>query len=71
MLASSLDDSERAWDSAEKPPGMESAEEIRGAIMENDKEKRLTNEVEEYKQNRTINDAELNKEEIQLAEGKC
>ena len=38
--------------------------------MENDKEKRLTNEVEEYKQNRTINDAELNKEEIQLAEGK-
>lgn len=69
-LASSLDDSERAWDSAEKPPGMESAEAIRGAIMENDKEKRLTNEVEEYKQNRTINDAELNKEEIQLAEGK-
>jgi len=70
-LASSLNDSQSAWDSAEKPIGMDSSEGISTALLDKEMEKKLTKDVDEYKEKKAIIDAGLEKDEIKQAEGKA
>jgi len=69
-LGDSQTDCQNAWDSAEKPTDMDSSDRISAALMDNEMELKLTNDVEDYKANRAINNAELETDDIKEAEGK-
>ena len=69
-LVDSQTDCQNAWDSAEKPTGMDSSEGISAALLDNETELRLTKIVEGYKAKRAINSAELDTEDLKEAEGK-
>ena len=69
-LAASLNDSQKAWDCAEKPIGMESSEGISAALLDSEMEKKVTKDVKDYTEKRALNDAELEKDEIKQAESK-
>ena len=69
-LAASLNDSQKAWDDAEKPFGMDSSEGVSAGLLDSELEKKLTKEVKHYTEGRVLNDAELEKDDIKQAEGK-
>lgn len=69
-LVDSQTDCQNAWDSAEKPTGMDSSEGISAALLDNETELGLTKIVEDYKAKRAINSAELDTEDVKEAEGK-
>lgn len=69
-LVDSQADCQNAWNSAEKPTGMNSSEGIAAALLDNETELELTKNVEGYKAKRAINDAELDTDDVKEAEGK-
>lgn len=69
-LVDSQTDCQNAWDSTDKPTGMDSSEGISAALLDNETEQERTNEVEDYNAKRAINNAELETDDIKGAEGK-
>ena len=69
-LVDSQTDCQNAWDSAERPTGMDSSEGISAALLDNETEQELTTNVEGYQAKRAINESELDTDDVKEAEGK-
>ena len=69
-LVATQTDCQNAWDSAERPTGMDSSEGISAALLDNEKELEFTKNVEGYQAKRAINESELDTDDVKEAEGK-
>ena len=69
-LVATQTDCQNAWDSAERPTGMDSSEGISAALLDNEKELEFTKNVEDYQAKRAINESELDTDDVKEAEGK-
>ena len=69
-LIDSQTDCQNAWDSAERPTGMDSSEGISAALLDNETELELTKNVEGYQAKRAINKSELDTDDVKEVEGK-
>ena len=68
-LVDSQTDCQNAWDSAERPTGMDSSEGISAALLDNETELEFTKNVEGYQAKRAINESELDTDDVKEAEG--
>ena len=69
-LVATQTDCQNAWDSAERPTGMDSSEGISAALLDNETELEFTKNVEGYQAKRAINESELDTDDVKEAEGK-